>query len=375
MIYAQLLTVAGLVATCYGKLTVKENLENYSFEQFVSDFKHNYSPQERTLRREIFHRELESVIAHNSGKSSWRRGINRYSAMTTEEKKASLGRSKGVDRAHTPKYAKPLPTDFKLKDVSELPKSVDWREKANVVSAVKDQGHCGSCWAFASAAVLESHVALNTGLLYDLSPQQIAMCAPNPDSCGGTGGCEGATAEIAFDYVAGMSGILEEYQLGYTAYNGVDSACGFESSGAAPVATIDGYVQLPENNYTALMNAIATVGPVAVSVDASTWHSYAGGVFAGCNQDQPDINHAVTLVGYGEEDNQPYWLVRNSWSPSWGELGYIKVARSENDEQNCGTDITPQDGTACAGDDDPVKVCGTCGILYDSAYPTGAALA
>jgi len=266
----------------------------------------------------------------------------------------------------------PLPSHFHLKPVSELPRSVDWRNQG-VVTSVKDQGHCGSCWAFASTAVLESHVALQSGLLYDLSPQQIAMCAPNPDHCGGTGGCEGATSELAFDYVAG-AGILEEYQLGYQAYYGTDSACGVTSE-MSPVATINGYVKLPENNYTALMNAVAQVGPVAVSVDASNWHSYSSGIFNGCNQVNPDINHAVVLVGYGEDDGQKYWLVRNSWSPSYGESGYIRVARLDTEDQLCGMDITPQDGTACEGDDTPVKVCGTCGILYDSAYPTGATLA
>lgn len=198
------------------------------------------------------------------------------------------------------------------------------------------------------------------------------MCSPNPNSCGGTGGCQGATSELAFDYIA-STGILEEYQLGYTAYNGQNSACGYPAAGASVVATIDGYVKLAENNYTSLMNAIAQVGPIAVSVDASAWHSYAGGVFDGCNQENPDINHAVVLVGYGEENGQNYWLVRNSWSPKWGELGYIKVLRTESEETRCGIDTHPQDGTACAGEDDPVKVCGTCGMLYDSAYPTGAA--
>lgn len=141
------------------------------------------------------------------------------------------------------------------------------------------------------------------------------QCAPNPDACGGTGGCEGATAEIAFDYVAG-AGILEEYQLGYQAYQGQDSACGVTDS-TIPVAHISGFVQLPENNYTALMNAIAQIGPMAISVDASEWHNYESGIFSGCNQESPDINHAVVLVGYGEENGQKYWTVRNSWSPSW----------------------------------------------------------
>mmetsp|Transcript_18516 Transcript_18516/g.19286 ORF Transcript_18516/g.19286 Transcript_18516/m.19286 type:complete len:375 (+) Transcript_18516:46-1170(+) len=373
MIYSALLFFAG-VSLSASRLTLTDNLENYTFERYLNDFNHKFSSSELTLRKNLFETEKARVIAHNKGKSSWKRGINKFSVMTESERKTStFGRNKGVDRSHEPKNLKPLPSNFKLKDVSELPKSVDWRDVPNVVSAVKDQGHCGSCWAFASAAVLESHVSLASGLLFDLSPQQIAMCSPNPNSCGGTGGCNGATAELAFDYVAG-TGILEEYQLGYTAYNGQNSDCGYSSASAAPVATIGGYVQLPENNYTALMNAIAQVGPIAVSVDASSWHSYAGGVFDGCNQESPDINHAVVLVGYGSENGQDYWLVRNSWAPKWGELGYIKVLRTNSEETRCGTDVTPQDGTACAGDNDPVKVCGTCGILYDSAYPIDVAI-
>jgi cathepsin L len=151
------------------------------------------------------------------------------------------------------------------------------------VSAVKDQGHCGSCWAFASTAVIESHVAIASGLLFDLSPEQIAMCSPNPESCGGTGGCEGATAEVAFEYVTNSIGMLEEFQYPYLSYYGKDYDCSMPE-GQAGVATINGYVQLPANNYTALMNAVATVGPIAVSVDASTFHSYVSGIFDGCNQ-------------------------------------------------------------------------------------------
>lgn len=197
---------------------------------------------------------------------------------------------------------------------------------------------------------------------------------PNPDSCGGTGGCEGATTELGFDYIAD-AGAVEEYQIGYTAYGGQDSSCSFSASNTPPVARIKGYTKLEENSYEALMNAVAQVGPVAVVVDASTWHAYEGGIFDGCDQETPDLNHGVVLVGYGEENGQKYWLVRNSWAPTYGELGYIRVARKDNEQEVCGIDVTPQDGTACAGDNEPVKVCGTCGILYDSSYPVGATLA
>lgn len=344
------------------------DLENYTFDDFVKEFKHKWEGKELLERKINFENELKRVIKSNEV-NPWTETINKYSAMTKSEKKMTKGRNKSVARSHTPTHE--VPSTLPLKDVKELPTNLDWRTQTpNVVSSVKDQGHCGSCWAFAATAVLESHVAINSGLLFDLSPQQIAMCSPNPNNCGGTGGCEGATAEVAFDYIASSVGALEEYELGYNAYYNGDSACGVTDE-MLPKATISGYTQLPANNYTALMNAIQ-VGPVAVSVDASTWHAYENGIYSGCNQETPDINHAVTLVGYGEESSgDKYWLVRNSWSASWGEAGYIKLARTDNDEEVCGMDVTPHDGVACDGEDEAVKVCGTCGVLFDSAYPVG----
>jgi len=90
---------------------------------------------------------------------------------------------------------------------------------------------------------------------------------------------------------------------------------------------LDGYQKLPVNSYEHLLNTIATVGPVAISVDASTWHLYEEGIYAGCNQTNPDIDHAVVLVGYGSDSTGDYWLVRNSWGTKWGENGFIKIRR------------------------------------------------
>jgi cathepsin L len=363
--------LAAVAALAAAKPTWKD-LEGYSFEQFLADFK---IPLERdstefASRKAVFLSELVRVRLHNKSGKSWKEGINKYSAMTADEKKAIFGRSKGVNRSHKPANLKaPL---HSIKKVSELPESVDWRS-TGIVNAVKDQGHCGSCWAFASTSVIESAVAKASGLLMDLSVQQIAMCSPNPDSCGGTGGCHGATAEIAFDYVANSQGLQSEYQYSYQAYYGAESPCLLtNSSNYKKAATIDGFVQLPQNDYASLMNAIAEVGPIAISVDASTWHSYESGIYNGCNQVNPDIDHAVVLVGYGVDNGQKYWTVRNSWSPHWGEKGHIRLARSDDEDSLCGMDTDPSDGIACAGQTEPVKVCGTCGIIFDSAYPTGA---
>lgn len=290
--------------------------------------------------------------------------------MTVSEKKAFTGYSKNAKSQHkVSNFKKDLPSNIVVEAVESLPTNVDWRSK-NVVTAVKDQGMCGSCWAFASTAVLESHVALSSGLLFDLSVEQMAMCAPNPDSCGGTGGCQGSTAELAYEYAASSKGFFQEFQYPYSSYYGENAACTIPAS--QPVAALDGYVQLPSNNYTALMNAVAKVGPVAITVCANSFFAYHGGVFTGCSKSAMDLNHAVILVGYGEEDGLKYWTVRNSWSPTWGEKGYIRVLRTDDAESDCQMDETPQDGTACKGEDEPVKACGQCGILYDSAYPTGA---
>ncbi len=90
------------------------------------------------------------------------------------------------------------------------------------------------------------------------------------------------------------------------------------------------------------------------------------------HQTNPDMNHAVVLVGYGEENGKKYWIVRNSWSPSYGEQGYIRVARLDNEQERCYMDIAPQDGVACEDDNESERVCGTCDILFDSAYPLNA---
>jgi cathepsin L len=336
-----------------------------TWDEFVSKHSLQFqTPEEYTLRSKLFEAESHRIELSNLGNRSWTEELNIFSVYTPEEKKTMLGHKK----TYNANYNSVFKSKYSNLEKS-LPKSIDWREM-NVVTAVKDQGHCGSCWAFASTGVIESHAAIKyPGKLFDLSPQQIASCAPNPDSCGGTGGCEGSTAELAFDYVASSAGMLQEFQYGYSSYySGVAGTCSIPEN-SVPKVELTGYVKLEENNYWDLMEAVAIKGPIAVSVDASEWHSYSSGIFDGCDQTNPDINHAVILMGYGTDHStgKDYWLIRNSWSASWGESGYIRLARS--DKQICGTDITPQDGTACAGQTNPVKVCGTCGILYDSSYP------
>lgn len=121
------------------------------------------------------------------------------------------------------------------------------------------------------------------------------------------------------------------------------------------------------------MNAVVSVGPIAVSGAAEPWQSYESGVFkSSCGS---DVDHAIVLVGYGTDPTDgDYWLIRNSWSAGWGEEGYIRIARYGNGKEPCLKDNTPGDGDGCKGGPSSIEVCGLCGILSDSSYPTGASI-
>jgi len=257
--------------------------------------------------------------------------------------------------------------------VVDLPASVDWRTvKPAILTPVKNQGACGSCWAFAATQSIEANVAQNTGKLLTLSPQNVVSCTPNPQHCGGTGGCGGATAELAFEYVS-QKGIASNQDYPYRAVTGTCDET------IRKTARIKSFVKLIENNYTDLMVAVATVGPIAVSVDASSWGGYSSGIFTGCPGKGSfiDINHAVQLVGYGSQAGRDYWIVRNSWGAGWGEGGFIRILRHSDGDttQWCNVDRTPGDGSGCDGGPSQITACGSCGIWYDNCYPTGGSLA
>jgi len=173
--------------------------------------------------------------------------------------------------------------------------------------------------------------------------------------------------------------------MGYSSYYGENGDCYIKnissSSDKGPdpagittaVASITDFEKLPVNDYLSLLNAVAKVGPVAISVDAA-WSDYESGVFKTDNYNAT-IDHAVVLVGYGVDADTPYWLVRNSWSPKWGEGGYIRLFRhTDADKTPCGIDSNPLDGTGCKGGPATLPTCGTSGMLSDSSFPKGGHL-
>jgi len=344
----------------------------YSFEEYVSDFQKSYSSEkEYSLRKKLFETRLEAILAHNRDTTkTWKNGVNHLTDRTEEEFRSLLGYRKDIAFATANERQAKVPKHLPVAEsVEALPTSVDWRTKG-IISAVKDQGQCGSCWTFGTAESVESYWALATGQLVDLSEQQILDCTPNPNDCGGTGGCGGGVPEIAYAQIIKTGGLATEWTYPYTSYFGTPEQCKNHTVG---FATLSSYNVLPSNVYMPVMTALANTGPLAVNVDASSWSAYEGGVFDGCNQANPDIDHVVQLVGYGTDPSfGDYWLVRNSWSPNWGEAGYIRLKRTSSEQTRCGQDVTPQDGTGCNGGPAQVTVCGTCAILYDVSYPVVA---
>ena len=360
---------------------------DYSFAQFQLDFGKStpyalLGADELSTKQQVFETNLATIRAHNAdGAQTWKMGLNEFADLTPKEFAGARLAAKG-GLYEPARRAGALSADEQATfeehhagdvAVTALPAAIDWRAKSNIVTPVKNQGGCGSCWAFSTAETLESHIAIATGTLKVFSPQEYVDCAPNPDQCGGTGGCQGSTQWLGFKYAIG-AGIAEESSYPYKAKT---MTCDHDK--LVPVANITGYVRLPQNNYTAIMNAIANVGPIAVSGAAEPWQLYSSGVFTGCSgRSGSDVDHAIQAVGYGTDAAKggDYWIIRNSWGAGWGEKGYIRIARhgASAAGEPCVTDNTPLDGTGCKDGPKSIQVCGLCGIISDSSYPTGGSL-
>jgi len=221
------------------------------------------------------------------------------------------------------------------------------------------------------------------------SEQELVNCVPDKHNCGGTGGCDGNTVELAMVYTL-KHGLND---LAATPYVATDQHCsknvgliaddedeedlesiiapGVHKAAAHYKGLSDfglvGWERLPQNKYEPLMRALVERGPVAVTVFATPWQLYSHGIFDSCDVDAI-LDHAVTLVGYGKDDkmDENFWLIQNSWGKQWGENGRIRLLRRDNEETHCGIDNQPEAGTGCDDGPKEVTVCGTCGILYDN---------
>jgi C1A family cysteine protease len=310
-----------------------------SFEEYEVQFNKHYAEHERETRRAIFEANMRDAAAKNAKRKHPHAatfGATQMADLTAEEfherflmqrtgrleahfdeNKAKLQKANAQAHAWMKKRAAPLPDAF------------DWRT-LNAVTAVKDQGQCGSCWSFATIENVESVAIIAgkaTNISINLAPQQLVDC------CDLSAGCAGGFPEGGYTCIEWEKGIETTAQYPYT---GQDGTCQLQG-GAATTGSlqITGW-QWASGLFDehAMQAALVASAPLAVCVDASQWQTYTGGVFTGDQDPSPfALDHCVQLVGYNATAPIPYWAVRNSWNVGFGINGYINL---EMWKQTCG---------------------------------------
>jgi C1A family cysteine protease len=336
-----------LLFLCFFPL-VRSNLIQL-FEKWTHDFsihfndKHHFNQIFHTWTKN--HKFIEEINAKNL---SYKLGHNPFSGMDSEQFRVFMG----FDKPTLPNY------EYLTEDFSEgihykynsefsstnLPESVDWTVKGGV-TPVKDQGQCGSCWSFSTTGALEGAYFTKYGSLPSFSEQQLVDC-DNRAHNGKDMGCKGGLMDNAFSWIIQNGGLCSEadypYVSGKTKTSGT---CASTCSSVAKSAVRD-FTDVPPSSDSAMMSALSKQPvSIAIQADEREFQLYKSGVFTGtCGT---KLDHGVLLVGYGFFDGLDYWKVKNSWSTSWGDDGYILLAKGS--QYNNGD--------------------GQCGLLLQGSYP------
>jgi len=288
-----------VVAACIAAASASQDWTEVlkAFEKFQQDFEKTYEEAEKELRFGAFAKNYAIVFEENAKGHSYTLGLNEYSDMTSEE----FAQVKLGYKPHTGPWGTLANLGVHSPSNVTVPDSVDWTQKG-AVNAVKNQGQCGSCWAFSAIGSLEGAWEIATGKLVSLSEQQLVDCDKAQDQ-----GCSGGLMDNAFTYEEGVAVCTEASY----AYTGKDGTCHASSCTAGiPKGGVVGFKDVTPSNEQAMMEAVAQQ-PVSVAIEAdkSVFQLYSGGVLNGaCGT---NLDHDVLVVGYGEESGTKYWLARN----------------------------------------------------------------
>jgi len=290
------------------------------FKDFMARHNRSYSSAAEFSRRfSVFRRNLVKIRQlrrQERGTATY--GVTQFSDLTAQEFKKMQG--------FRPSLRRPSLHRSKVENVEEflLPDAFDWRDHG-AVTEVKNQGACGSCWAFSTTGNVEGQWAIKHGNLLSLSEQELVDCDSEDH------GCNGGLPENAYDAIMKLGGLEleEEYP-----YDGAEEKCSFDKTKVR--ATVNGSVELPQDEHE-MAKWLVKNGPISIGINANFLQFYWGGVSHPpkflC--DPRGLDHGVLIVGYGVHvtkylhRHQPYWIVKNSWGPSWGEAGYFRVYRGD----------------------------------------------
>jgi len=312
MIYQTVVALAMLAVPSMGRLFNEDPvLQKTMFDNFKREHGRSYKTMdEETHRFANFIANIRKADDRNDAElnagGSAAHGITKFSDYTDDEFKGLLGSDPSLKKSEGTILTNHVYTGAAT--------SVDWTGK--YTTPVKDQGYCGSCWAFSATEQIESDAMRTLGTTYVLSPQQITSCDRT------SLGCNGGWTEHAYNYVKGTAGQELNSDYPYTSYNGNTGTCQYQASKAK--VGVDSYTTI--KGETNMANYMLGTGPLSVCVDASSWNSYKGGIMSVCGQ---SVNHCVQAVGVNTATGG-YWKVRNSWGTSWGESGYIRLAYGKN---------------------------------------------